>query len=89
MKIKRFLSVFFALRLLDRAVSDPCRFRAGYSRHSGQGRPSGGCEHRRGGLCQNIHEKNYPASLTKVMTALLILEKVSGDETLLNTGHSA
>ena len=33
---------------------------------------------------KNIHEKNYPASLTKVMTALLILEKVSGNETLLN-----
>ena len=30
------------------------------------------------------YEKNYPASLTKVMTALLILEKVSGNETLLN-----
>lgn len=30
---------------------------------------------------KNIHEKNYPASLTKVMTALLILEKVSGNET--------
>ena len=28
---------------------------------------------------KNIHEKNYPASLTKVMTALLILEKVSGE----------
>ena len=30
------------------------------------------------------HERLYPASLTKVMTALLILEKVSGNETLLN-----
>lgn len=38
---------------------------------------------------KNIHEKNYPASLTKVMTALLILEKVSGDETLLNTQVTA
>lgn len=32
---------------------------------------------------QNIHEQNYPASLTKVMTALLILEKASGNDALL------
>ena len=38
---------------------------------------------------KNIHEKNYPASLTKVMTALLILEKVSGNETLLNEAVTA
>ena len=38
---------------------------------------------------KNIHEKNYPASLTKVMTALLILEKISGNETLLNEAVTA
>lgn len=38
---------------------------------------------------KNAHQQLYPASLTKVMTALLILEKVSGNEALLNTPVTA
>lgn len=38
---------------------------------------------------KNEHQQLYPASLTKVMTALLILEKVSGNETLLSTPVTA
>ncbi len=34
---------------------------------------------------KNEHQQLYPASLTKVMTALLILEKVSGNQALLDT----
>ena len=37
---------------------------------------------------QNIHEQNYPASLTKVMTALLVLEAIeSGQLTTAQAGE--
>lgn len=82
MKIKRLLSVFLLWRLSFRSAGHS-RAGGGRAGHPRQGGAAGGCEHRRRSLCPNIHEQNYPASLTKVMTALLILEKASGNDALL------
>ena len=38
---------------------------------------------------KNLHEKNYPASLTQVQPHLLILEKVSGTATPLHQDVSS
>jgi len=76
MKKRRFLSLFLSLLLLAASMAAPAaaagdsfeaNARAALLVDVGTGETLYG---------KNIHERNYPASITKVMTALLVLEAV-------------
>lgn len=89
MKIKRFLSVFLLCACLTGLFLTPAASALDIPDIQAKAALLVDVNTDAVAYAKNIHEKNYPASLTKVMTALLILEKVSGDETLLNTQVTA
>lgn len=89
MKIKRFLSVFLLCACLTWLFLTPAASALDIPDIQAKAALLVDVNTDAVAYAKNIHEKNYPASLTKVMTALLILEKVSGDETLLNTQVTA
>ena len=89
MKIKRFLSVFLLCACLTELFLTPAASALDIPDIQAKAALLVDVNTDAVAYAKNIHEKNYPASLTKVMTALLILEKVSGDETLLNTQVTA
>lgn len=82
MKMKRFFSLFFVCALLL-SLSPTVSARDGFSVDAkaallvdvGSGETL---------YAKNIHERNYPASITKIMTALLVLEAVDAGELRLD-----
>ena len=84
MKFKRFISVFFLCACLAGLFLTPAAGALEVPDIQAKAALLADVNTDAVAYAKNIHEKNYPASLTKVMTALLILEKVSGNETLLN-----
>ena len=87
MKIRRFLSVFFALLVSLTSVWTPCASAAETEEGSQEDAiPEISVEAKAALLIdpttdeilyeQNIHEPLYPASITKVMTSLLVLEAI-------------
>ena len=84
MKIRRFLSVFLLTLLLTGLFCVPQASAVEMPQVNAKAALL--MDYESGRMLYGLNEKDteYPASITKVMTALLILEKVSGNETLLN-----
>ena len=84
MKIKRFVSVFLLCACLAGLLLTPAASAAEVPDIQAKAALLADVNTDAVAYGKNIHEKNYPASLTKVMTALLVLERASGDEALLS-----
>ena len=89
MKTRRFFSLFFLLVLTVRLSLVPAAAAEEDGGVSPPGAPlrghaAGGRQHRQTVYGKNEHQEMYPASLTKIMTALLVLEAVDDGQLSLD-----
>ena len=94
MKNRRFFSLFFVLLVLAASLLSPAALAAEEGTDAQLPIPAISVEARAALLvdpttdevlyAQNIHEQLYPASLTKVMTALLVLESVEAGDLVMD-----